>query len=58
MAVGEYNKNTKLLKVSDAKDLEILSKTPQPIPTVEPTLIPTPVSTTSATPVATDTIEL
>lgn len=52
MAVGEYNKSSKLLRVSDAKDLEILSKTPQPIPTIEPT----PTSTPSATPVATDTI--
>lgn len=55
MAVGEYNKSTKLLRVSDAKDLEILSKTPQPIPTIEPTIEPS--STPSATPVATDTID-
>lgn len=55
MAVGEYNKATKLLRVSDAKDLEILSKTKEPIPTIEPTIEPS--STPSATPVATDTIE-
>lgn len=62
MAVGVYNKQTKLLKVSDAKDLEILSKTPIAIPTVEPSPTATPASTDaslggpSVTPVATDTI--
>ena len=45
MAVGVYNKSIKLLKVSDAKDLEILSKTPQPIPTIEPTITPSPTPT-------------
>lgn len=58
MAVGEYNKEQKLLKVSDAKDLEILPKTPIPIPTVEPTIQPTPSPTvipnTSETPTPTD----
>lgn len=58
MAVGEYNKSTKLLLVSDVKDLEVLSNTPVPIPTVEPTSTPTVTPTTSATPIATDTIEL
>ncbi len=62
MAVGEYNKAVKLLKVTDAKNLEILPKTQIPIPTVEPTLIPTlaPTSTpyTSQTPVATDIINI
>lgn len=51
-AIGEYNKTERLLKVADIKDLEILSKTPVPIPTIEV------ISTPSATPVATDTIEL
>ena len=56
MAVGEYNKSTKLLLVSDVKDLEVLPNTPVPIPTIEP--IPTPTATpdTSQTPVPTDTI--
>jgi len=40
MAVGEYNKSTKFLIVSDVKDLEVLPNTPVPIPTVEPTVIP------------------
>lgn len=47
MAVGEYNKETKILKVTDAKNLEILSKTPIPIPTVEPTFSPSPTATSS-----------
>ena len=55
MAVGEYNKAIKILKVSDAKDLEVLSKTKEPIPTLVPTISPTP--TPSATPVPTDTID-
>ena len=56
MAVGEYNKSTKLLLVSDVKYLEVLPNTPVPIPTIEP--IPTPTATpdTSQTPVPTDTI--
>lgn len=45
MAVGVYNKQTKILKVSDAKDLEILSKTKEPIPTIEPTMTPSPTPT-------------
>lgn len=58
-AIGEYNKSQRLLKVTDAKDLEVLSKTPQPIPTLVPTIEPTstPISTTSATPIVTGTIE-
>lgn len=56
MAVGEYNKSSKLLRVSDAKDLEVLSKTKEPIPTIIPTAVP--ISTPSATPITTDTIEL
>lgn len=40
LAVGEYNKAEKLLKITDAKDLEVLSKTPIPIPTVEPSETP------------------
>ncbi len=39
-AVGEYNKPIRLLKVTDAKDLEVLPKTAVPIPTVEPTSSP------------------
>ncbi|EKE05655.1 MAG: hypothetical protein ACD_19C00185G0003 [uncultured bacterium] len=53
MAVGEYNKSTKVLRVSDAKNLEILSKTPQPIPTFVPTIEPS--ATPSITPIETPT---
>lgn len=56
MAVGEYNKTTKLLRVLDVKDLEVLPNSPIPIPTVEPTAEPT--ITPSQIPVPTDTIEL
>lgn len=56
MAVGEYNKSEKLLRVSDAKDLEVLLKTPVSIPTVEPTL--EPIFTPSSVPVPTEMIEL
>ncbi|WKZ25504.1 MAG: hypothetical protein QY322_03920 [bacterium] len=50
MAVGEYHKATKLLRVFDVKDLEVLPNTPVPIPTIEPT------STPSATPNISDII--
>lgn len=56
-AIGEYNKNERLLKVADIKDLEVLPKTPVPIPTLEATPMPTAEPTTGATPVITDTIE-
>jgi len=42
LAVGEYNKGEKLLKITDAKDLEVLSKTPIPIPTQTPLDSPSP----------------
>lgn len=47
MAVGEYNKAIKLLKVTDVKDLEVLPNTPVPIPTVEVsvTSVPSPTKT-------------
>lgn len=35
-AVGEYNKTERLLKVIDAKDMEVLPKSPIPIPTSSP----------------------
>lgn len=44
MAVGLYNKDTRVMQVSDAKDLEILPNSPIPLPTVliTPTAVPTP----------------
>jgi len=41
-ATGNYNKSTRILRVSDATDLELLSKKPTPIPTASPT--PTPLT--------------
>ncbi len=52
MAVGEYNKIEKKLKVFDAKDLEVLPKSPVPVPTIESVIeleVSTP-PTSSATP--------
>ena len=59
-AVGKYNKAERLLKVTDAKDLEVLSKTPIPIPTLVETATPTPEPSelpTSETPTVIDTIK-
>ncbi len=39
-AAGKYNKSTRVLIVADAKDLEVLPKTPVSIPTTSPTPIP------------------
>lgn len=52
-AVGEYDKKTKILKVIDIKDLEVLPTTPIPIPTVEATSTPThtPTASPSASPI-------
>ncbi len=52
LAMGDYNKTTRMLKVTDAKDLEVLSKSPVPIPTVIPTPIPPqePTPTPTSTP--------
>lgn len=50
-ATGNYSKSTRTLVVADAKDMEILPKSPVPIPTLEPTSTPT--STPSPTPEAT-----
>lgn len=47
LAFGSYNKTQRLLIVSDTKSLEVLPKSPVPIPTFEPTttVIPTLVGT-------------
>lgn len=37
LAAGSYNKSQKVLIVSDAKDMEVLPKSPLPIPTISPT---------------------
>lgn len=38
--VGSYNKQSRVLKVNDIKDLEILPNTPIPVPTIEATATP------------------
>ena len=53
LAIGDYSKSTKILKVTDIKDLEVLSKTPIPVPTVTPTQS----VTSSATPTESPIIE-
>lgn len=45
LAVGDYSKSTKVLKVTDIKDLEVLSKSPVPIPTITPLASPNPITT-------------
>jgi len=46
LAAGLYNKSARTLQVSDAKDMEILPKTPIPVPTAPP--LQTPESSPSA----------
>lgn len=57
LAVGTYDSKNKALEVEDIQDLEVLSTTPVPIPTVIPTPkptetpspVPTPIPTTEPT---------
>jgi len=58
LAVGSYDSKNKILAVKDIQNLEVLSKTPVPIPTVTPTPKPTetPTIMTSATPTVDPTI--
>lgn len=54
LAIGNYNKNQKILEVTDAKTLEVLPKTqviiPTSVPTTTPTSSPSPEPTVSPTP--------
>lgn len=50
LVVGSYNKSGRLFIVADAKNMEVLPKSPLPIPTNSP---PTPDPTLVATPTAT-----
>lgn len=56
LAIGNYNKNLKILEVTDAKTLEVLPKTqviiPTSVPTSTPISSPSPEPTTSPTPEA------
>jgi hypothetical protein len=49
-AAGKYNKSTRTLLVTDAKDLEVLPKTPVPVPTNTVTVTPTATDAPTATP--------
>ena len=49
MAAGNYSKAKRLLVVTDAKDMEVLPKSPVPIPTNSPTPNPTPIPTPTPT---------
>lgn len=55
MAAGNYSKSQRVLVVTDAKDMEVLPKSPVPIPTNAPTAIPTPSPTAAETPTPTPT---
>ncbi len=50
LAAGNYNKSTRILVVSDAKDMEVLPKSPIPIPTSTSTPTPFPIITATPTP--------
>lgn len=50
LAAGSYDKQKRTLIVSDAKDLEVLPKSPTPIPTSIPTPLLTPTPTPTPTP--------
>lgn len=64
LAVGSYDSKNKILVVKDIQNLEVLSKTPVPIPTVStspkptetPTVIPSASPTTEATSIPSDTL--
>lgn len=58
LVIGSYNKQTRVMIVSDTKDMEVLPKvpvpvptnTPSPSPTLSPTMEPSPESTASPSP--------
>lgn len=50
---GKYNKSSRILVIADAKDTEVLSKTPVSLPTYFPT--PTPSASPTSAPIQTST---
>lgn len=52
-AIGDYNKSIKILKINDYKDLEVLPKSPIPLPTITPIPIETPTTTPTPTDLST-----
>lgn len=49
LAAGNYSKTKRVLVVIDAKDMEVLPKSPVPIPTISPSPSPTPTPTVEPT---------
>ncbi len=56
LAVGTYDSKNKVLEVEDIQDLEVLSTTPVPIPTVTPTPKPTEIPMPTPIPTVEPTI--
>jgi hypothetical protein len=56
LAAGQYSKTERLLKITDAKDMEVLPKTPVPVPTTTPNPTPITSSEPSQTPPALDSL--
>lgn len=56
LVIGSYNKTQRLFVITDAKNMEVLPKSPMPVPTTSPTpeptpsLTPTPESTATPSP--------
>lgn len=53
LAVGSYSKTSRILVVKDAKDMEVLPKSPVPLPTSTPTPSPTPEAIPESSPLET-----
>ncbi len=51
LVIGSYNKSTRNLIVSDARNMEVLPKSPVPVPTNSPTATPTPTANPTDTPI-------
>lgn len=50
MAAGSYSKSQRILNIVDAKDMEVLPKTPLAIPTTSPTITPSPTAQSTLSP--------
>lgn len=54
-AAGKYNKSQRILKVAEARDMEVLPKNPVAIPLLSPSPAPTMIATPSAQPTPNET---
>ena len=54
-AAGEYNKSQRILKVAEARDMEVLPKNPVAIPLLSPSPTSTMTATPSAQPIPSET---